>query len=628
MLSPILRNLIPEPRALTPAEGELDLAGQAELSLSCPPELETQLILALSPGASCAGLRVTPGQAAGPAHLGVSLIANPESTEAREAYSLSVAPGGVRLRGTASGLRHGARTLGQILRAAAAMPGALALPCCRIDDHPRFGIRGLMLDISRDAVPTMSELRARIELCAELKYNHLQLYTEHTFAYAGHEQVWRDADPLTPGQVQELDAFATARGIELCPNQNSFGHMHRWLTREAYRPLAEAPAGIVHAFAPGPEPFGLCATDPRSLELLDDLYDQLLPCFSSERFNVGLDETLDLGLDRSASACAARGKHEVYLDYLLQVHRRVESRGKQMLYWADIALEYEQVLDRLPQQATPVVWGYEDGHPFEEQLRRLTEAGQRPWVCPGTSSWQGFTGRIPNAQANLEQATAAALAHGVDGYLVSDWGDYGHWQPHAVSLPGIVLGAQQAWSARPMDASLPAVLDAHVLQDPAGVCGAALVRLGEAYLELGSAAVNGVATFFHLRYIHHPLPIEHAPALTVEGTRRFEAALHLALRDLGDARPAGQGGDLLKHELRWARDASAWASRLAAARLELGLGSHAAEIPSRTAGVLDAELKEMLESYRDLWAARRRPGGLEDSCSKLLRVSEFLGGQA
>ena len=33
---------------------------------------------------------------------------------------------------------------------------------------------------------------------AEWKINQVFLYTEHTFAYEGHETVWKDADPLTP----------------------------------------------------------------------------------------------------------------------------------------------------------------------------------------------------------------------------------------------------------------------------------------------------------------------------------------------------------------------------------------------------------------------------------------------
>ena len=103
------------------------------------------------------------------------------------------------------------------------------LPCLEIRDYPDFPVRGVMLDVSRDKVPTMATLYRLIDMLAEWKINHLQLYIEHTFAYRGHEEVWRDASPLTPQEIRDLDHYCRERFIELVPNQNSFGHMERWL---------------------------------------------------------------------------------------------------------------------------------------------------------------------------------------------------------------------------------------------------------------------------------------------------------------------------------------------------------------------------------------------------------------
>ena len=84
-----------------------------------------------------------------------------------------------------------------------------------------FETRGYMLDISRDKVPTMSTLRQIIDLLKVCNYNQFQLYTEHTFRYAKHEPAWRNASPLTPTEVRELDAYCRMNDIELVPNQNS-----------------------------------------------------------------------------------------------------------------------------------------------------------------------------------------------------------------------------------------------------------------------------------------------------------------------------------------------------------------------------------------------------------------------
>jgi N-acetyl-beta-hexosaminidase len=174
---------------------------------------------------------------------------------------------------------------------------------------------------------------------------------EHTFAYRGHEVVWEKASPFTGEEILALDAFCRQYHVALIPNQNSFGYMHRWLIHEPYRPLAECPDGVGHPFSPNHEPYSLCPTDPGSLALLADLYDQLLLRFSSPQLNVGLDETFDLGLGRSAQACTEKGSGRVYLEFLKQIHRLVSQRGRTMQFWGDIILHHPELIGELPQDA-------------------------------------------------------------------------------------------------------------------------------------------------------------------------------------------------------------------------------------------------------------------------------------
>jgi N-acetyl-beta-hexosaminidase len=199
-----------------------------------------------------------------------------------ESYRIKIAQTGIQIEaGGGAGAFYAAMTLRQLARQ---RPGYL--PVCRIEDTPDFPVRGATMDVSRDKVPQMETLFAWVDRLAEWKVNQIYLYTEHTFAYAGHETVWRDADPMTPAQVLELDAYCKDRFIELVPNQNSFGHFRRFLDHPEYRHLAEAPNG--YALSRGrrsPHPYSLHPGDSGSLELLGDLYDQLLPHFTSQRFS-------------------------------------------------------------------------------------------------------------------------------------------------------------------------------------------------------------------------------------------------------------------------------------------------------------------------------------------------------
>lgn len=553
---------------------------------------------------------------------------------APESYRLVVSPAGINLEGAdPAGLLHATATLVQWLRVAArpaAGQGRLHLPAVEVEDRPAVRHRGFMLDVSRDKVPRMETLLDLVELLSGFKINELQLYMEHTFAYAGHEAVWRDASPFTPREIRDLDAFCRARAMELVPNQNSFGHFHRWLVHPEYRPLAECPEGVEHPWALGTEPFSLCATDPRSLELLEDLYDQLLPHFTSRRFNVGLDESFDLGRCRTREICEERGRHRVYLDFLQAVHRRVRERGRRMEFWADIVLEEPEVIPELPPDAVALAWGYEAGHPFLENGRAFADSGLEYHVCPGTSSWASIAGRTSNALTNLEKAAVAGRETGARGYLVTDWGDYGHLQPLPVSYPGLAAGAAAAWNPdRPVGRDeVATLLDAHVFREAAGggtsSAGTVTAELGDTYLHAGGRNVNGTALFFLLLRPGQALDQGRFESLTAAGLEAARDHVEGQLAALAGSRMARPDREEVRDELRWAGEALHFACDLGLARLAAGRAEPLESLPAATRGGLAARLEELLGRRRQLWLARNRPGGLQHAFAYLAPLRRAL----
>ena len=140
------------------------------------------------------------------------------------------------------------------------------VPCGVIKIWPGLAERGVMLDISRNKVPTMASLFAFVDRLAHFKVNRLQHYMEHSFAYLGHEAVWRDASPTMPDQVRELDAYSRARHVELVPNQNYIGHLERWFRRDdATGRLAE---GVLEMGRVERETKPIAATNPLTLALM------------------------------------------------------------------------------------------------------------------------------------------------------------------------------------------------------------------------------------------------------------------------------------------------------------------------------------------------------------------------
>jgi len=400
-------------------------------------------------------------------------------TESLEAYGLSIGHHAIHIQyRDVSGLRAAGATLCQLLR-----QYGRRLPCLEIVDWPDFVRRGVLLDVSRGRVPKVGTLMQLATDLAGFKINELQLYMEHTFAYKRHREVWRGWSPLTGREIQRLDAHCTRLGIDLVPNQNSFGHLRYFLAHKKLKSLAEVPE-------PYPSQDGTFLRHPSTLAplhrgtipFLRGLYDELLPHFSSACFNVGCDETWDLGRGQSRRLCAEQGTGRVYLDFLHKIHREVTQRDRRMMFWGDIILNHPNLIPELPKDAVALQWGYEANHPFQRDAQTFSASGIPFHVCPGTSSWQTLIGRNDNALPNLRAAALAGKRNGALGYLIADWGDGGHPQPLVVSYPAFLAGAGLAWCTETFaETQLIPSLSREVFHDPGGAAAKALMKLGVAH---------------------------------------------------------------------------------------------------------------------------------------------------
>ena len=460
-----------------------------------------------------------------------------------------------------------------------------------------------MLDISRNRVPTPEWTRWLVRRLARLRYNELQLYTEHTFAYTEHRTVWEYASPWTAEEIRELDTFCRRHHIELVPNQNTFGHMERWLRHDAYRPLAECPDGFVHPKTGEPrEPTTLCPGDA-SFALVAGLLHELLPNFRSGRVNIGGDEPWELGLGRSRGRAETEGKHRVYLDFLKRILECALQNGKTPEFWADIVLERPELVAEIPRSARPAVWGYSPWHPFPEQCATMAEAGfsGRFSVVPGTNTWNAFGGRLRHAADNIALAAREGRAHGADGFLLTAWGDLGHHAPYATNFPALVLGAEAAWHGASRgaeavcaaDSTLGEAVDAAFFDGNPGN-GDALLRLGALESRLSGDSQAGFL---------HRITIRRDPAAG-------EATHHVSERTLREARDAleavlARRGDP-DDDIATAAHLCHWAIGHALARKTDGPAPDSEAIGQR---------------FRANWLRHSRPGGLDDSLRRLAEAA-------
>lgn len=518
-----------------------------------------------------------------------------------QGYSLRICEGGIFIRSrTEAGAKYALQTLRQI----ALQSGEEGLRFAEIDDYPDLPVRGFMLDISRCKVPAMREFGLLVDRLALFKFNRLELYTEHTYAFEGHEIVWADASPMTPAQYRRLDEICRFAGIELVANLNGLGHMERWLRYPQYQYLAESkapficPLGTLRKYPTTLHP------DEKAAEFMDSLYAQFLPNFSSDKINIGGDEPWELGMGRSKPLCKTEDdKYRLYIKHMSRLNKLCNARGKEVFFWADVVMRKPEYAALMPENMTPVIWGYYLDHPYESQCEYMRNLGRNFLVAPGTSTWNSFGSRWNCASKNIATACACAKKYGARGMILTQWGDGGNHQPWVAMYPAIAQAAACAWGAEPSEDDVCGALSRLVFADETGEFARSLCALGRCDV------VEKLFCFHHKMFFADAAGAKKlAEEYAGIDLNALEASADFAASMAGAARPASPDARACVDEVALAAQMIKWA-------LNRARGDFACETTAQ-----QASLKSIAAEFESVWLERARIGGLAEAAGKIRAV--------
>jgi hypothetical protein len=519
-----------------------------------------------------------------------------------DGYRLSVSRERVRAEGDGdSGLRYAVETLAQILPS-----NGRSLAGCEIEDSPDLPKRGLLLDISRGKVPTLSTLKGIVDFMVGLKLNLLMLYTEHVFRFRRHPLIGKDASPLSAWELRELDEYAFERHVELVPTLQSLGHMHQILKYPRYRKLAESE-----------KRWSISPALEETYELFDDLYSEYLGNFRSPWFNANCDEPVDLGKGLSKSRAEKEGLASVFASHVARIQELAAKHGKKTMIWADFLFEHREVLPLLPKGLLLIDWWYEANHDFERV--GLLRENEIPFLAAaGTSGWNTLFPRLENALANIRGYAEAAKRHGAEGLLVTEWGDGGHGNLLGNSIFGFAFGAQAAWGRTDLaPKDFDRAFSMGLFSDASGAAS----RL---YRRLGGLHATG---FDHFN--HSPLKSLFFDDLTEARftskanpsvVERTLARLRRVAKDFRREREKLATKPMERDELRFAIEASILAAEKGLAGIEYlrsraGNGRARKSLASELHRIERAQ-RRLKRDLRSLWLARNRPDSFEKMASQ------------
>lgn len=443
--------IIPAPKQITENEGRFALSPEVRIALADGKSAEDRFAAQdfVDDVKQTAGVNLRFGNS-GRRLILVGLIDSPKIQQAlkragagsdqqltNEGYILFAGSNEVIVAGkTSTGTFYGLQTLKQLVRGDGA---AAFIPGVRIVDWPTMRWRAVSDDISRGPVPTVDYIKRQIRTEAFFKLNMHSFYMEHTFASESHPLIGPPGGSLTPAEIRELVAYAKRYHVELVPEQQTFGHLHKALRLEKYAELAETPYGDV-----------LSPQQEGSYKLVADWYKELNELFPGQFFHIGADETFELGQGQSREAAQARGVGAIYFEHLNRVRDVLKPYNRRLMFWGDIALHHPDLIGKVPKDMIVMNWQYGARDDFWKDIKPFQDAGLEQFACPGAQNWNQIFPNLEAARKNIANFVRDGQKAGAIGVMNTTWDDDGETL-FEVTWYSIVLGAAASWQEGAVD---------------------------------------------------------------------------------------------------------------------------------------------------------------------------------
>ena len=360
-----------------------------------------------------------------------------------EAYTIEIKENHIVVCGSDDvGLFYGVQTLRQLIR-----QSGMVLPCLSIKDVPYFKNRGFFHDVTRGKVPTLETLKELVDRLSFYKINQLQLYIEHTFAFKNLSEVWLGKDPLTAEEILELDDYCRKRNVELVPSLSTFGHLYEILVTKSYSHLCELDNsyGMPFTWYDRMGHHTIDVSNDESVKFVQDMIQEFIPLFSSNKFNICCDETFDLGKGKSSKLNEKIGIGKLYVDFLNTIIKYVKGYDKEVMFWGDVIVKHNEYLKEIPKDVICLNWAYY-AEVLESDTKTIALSGIKQYVCPGVGGWNRLMNSFDSSFINISKMVSYGKKYGASGVLNTDWGDYGHINLFANSMPGMIYGAALSWN--------------------------------------------------------------------------------------------------------------------------------------------------------------------------------------
>ncbi|MES2240317.1 MAG: family 20 glycosylhydrolase [Bacteroidota bacterium] len=264
-----------------------------------------------------------------------------------ESYQLSVTSNKILINATTDlGALHALETLLQLLQNNGT---EFYFPAIEITDSPRFAWRGLMIDAARHFQP-IDVIKRNLDGMAAVKMNafhwHLADNQGWRIEIKKHPKLTElasDGDFYTQEEIKNIVKYAADRGIMIIPEIDVPGHASALLAAfpeigskiDTETPYTVSRKSGIHDAALDP-------TNPRTYQVLAEIFDEVCPLFPSTYFHIGGDENNGKEWDSNPKIQEFKKKNNLATNHDLQAYFNMKlvpmlkKHGKQLMGWEEI----------------------------------------------------------------------------------------------------------------------------------------------------------------------------------------------------------------------------------------------------------------------------------------------------
>lgn len=369
-------NLIPKPRQLKRHDGSF--AWDRNLVLVVDPADRKVLAPSRRAIERITGSSVTiPSNGAPVAGDGKKLYLKLErsliGTLGREGYRLKIRPQEIEILAAApAGVFYGTQTLRQMLPASSwktpDAPALVQLPCVDIEDGPRFGWRGIMLDSSRhflgiEFVKRYIDLAAlhklnvfhwhltddpgwRLEIKKYPKLTEIGAWRKESQLNHSHRDKVKTFDGIPHGgffsqkQVREVVAYAAERYVTVVPEIDIPGHSRAAIASYPELSSVDHPLDVATGWFMGTE--STVNVEPGTITFFQNVLGEVMDLFPSEFIHIGGDEALkdawkaNARVQQRMKELKLADEHELQSWFVRQMDQFLTASGRRLIGWDEI----------------------------------------------------------------------------------------------------------------------------------------------------------------------------------------------------------------------------------------------------------------------------------------------------